>query len=378
MALLSEKQRNTRLKYLGYGPYNRKSVLEFQKDAFPNNKKLHDGIYGKLTDYALRTWYNVKKYGGGYFKPTEFTCKCGHCTGYPTFMKRVEIKHLARIRKHYGKPMTITSGIRCEIENRNVGGIQGSSHTKGYAVDFYMKGVTDTVEHRKKALEWIEKQPNHEFTYGAYMKDSQGKYREAAQMGNAMHTETHRPEKKGEKSKYYSSSTKIGEARCNEKGQIYGGQPGDQTGKEVCIGNWYDGGWTHVYRAKDPAVRLKIAQAMKETCGNDCIGYNASPPNRYAAWDNAEANGHQIAKISKKGDTTCSEAVSMCMRAAGIPKAYAPRHCDIAAYERVMKNNPYFDVFTAKAFLRSGAKLEPGDMCLSSHHVVAVVSSPNA
>lgn len=378
MALLTEKGRDTRLKYLGYGPYSKKSVLAFQKDAFPGNKKMQDSIYGKQTDNALRTFYNVKKHGGGYFKPEEFKCKCGHCSGYPTFMKRVEIKHLARIRKHYGKPMTITSGIRCEIENRAVGGIQGSSHTKGYAVDFYMKGVTDTVEHRKKALEWIEKQPNHEFTYGAYMKDSAGKYREAAQMGNAMHTETHRPEKKGEKSKYYSSSTKIGEARCNEHGGIYGGKPGDQTGKEVCIGNWYDGGWTHVYRAKDPAVRLKIAQAMKETCGNDCIGYNASPPNRYAAWDNAEANGHQIAKISKKGDTTCSEAVSMCMRAAGIPKAYAPRHCDIAAFKDAMDNSPYFDVYTTKAFLKSGAKLKPGDLPLSSHHVVAVVSSPNA
>lgn len=377
MSLLTKKGRDMRLKYLGYGPYNKKNVLAFQKDAFPGKPKLQDGIAGQITDNALRTFYNVKKYGGGYFKPAEFRCNCGHCSGYPTHMKKVEIQHLKRIREHYDKPMTITSGMRCEIENKNVGGIQGSSHTRGYAADFYMKGVTDTVANRQKALEWIKKQPNHEFTYGAYMRDSQGKYRESGQMGNAMHTETHRPAKK-KQSKYYSVDTKIGEARCNEHGGIYGGKPGDQTGKEVCIGNWYDGGWTHVYRAKDQSKRYLIAQAMMDTCNNSNIGYNASPPNRYAAWDNAEKNGHNIKGISVKGDTTCSEAVSMCMRAAGIPKQYAPRHCDITAFTKVMKNSPYFEAFTARAFLRSGAKLEPGDMLLSGHHVVAVTKSPNA
>ncbi|MBP5596716.1 MAG: hypothetical protein J6Y02_15120 [Pseudobutyrivibrio sp.] len=65
-----------------------------------------------------------------------------------------------------------------------------SSHLKGYAADFYIAGVTDTVPNRNKALKWIKAQPNHKFTYGAYMVDSDGAYRSAASMGNAMHTET--------------------------------------------------------------------------------------------------------------------------------------------------------------------------------------------
>lgn len=192
MALLDKSARNKRLKYLGY-TCDSKGIKKFQKKAFPNQPKQQDGKYGINTDRALRHFYNVKKVTKD-FSPTEFRCNCGHCTGYPTYMKQVELKHLQKIRTHYKKPMTITSGMRCSYENNRVGGVRNSGHLKGYAADFYMKGVTDTVEHRKSALSYMKKLDNHEFTYGAYMKDSNGMYRIASGMGNAMHTETHKPE----------------------------------------------------------------------------------------------------------------------------------------------------------------------------------------
>ena len=191
MALLTIKERKKRLEYLGFGTYSKENILKFQKKAFPNNTEEQDSNYGIHTDRALRTFYNVKKYGGGYFKPSEFRCNCGHCCGYPSYMKKVQIEHLVRIRKHYGKPMDVTSGLRCSYENSRVGGVPNSGHTRGYATDFHISGVTDTVARRQSALKWIKKQPDHEFTYGAYMKDSNGLYRVADGMGNAMHTETH-------------------------------------------------------------------------------------------------------------------------------------------------------------------------------------------
>ncbi len=380
MALLNTKQRKARFKSLGLGEYNKENLLKFQKLAFPNKKTMQDGIYGTQTDNALRTYYNVHKCAPN-FKPEEFRCDCGRCSGYPSFMKQVELKHLQRIRNHYGKEMEITCGLRCPRENEAVGGIPNSSHMYGYAADFYMKGVTDTVANRNSALKWIEKQPNHQFTYGAYMVDSEGKYREAKGMGNAMHTECHKPvsEKKTEtKSKYYNAVTIIGEARCNEKGTLSGGKPGDQTGKEVGMGNWYSGGWLYMFRAKDASIRDKLAQAMIDTCNNSNIGYNIDVPERYAAWDNAENNKHNIKGISKKGDTTCSQAVSMCMRAVGIPKQYAPRFMDIATMTKVMTNSPYFTMFTSSKHTKGTSKLLPGDILLSSHHTVIVVKSPNA
>lgn len=177
---------------------------------------------------------------------------------------------------------------------------------------------------------------------------------------------------------YYSDHVVIGEARCNEFGKLSGGKPGDQTGSEVGTGAWYNGGWLYMYRAKSKETRLKIAKAMMDTCKNNNIGYNIDKPNRFAAWDNAENNNHNIAGIEKKGDTTCSQAVSMCMRAAGIPKKYAPRFCDIATLTKVMKEDTeYFTKHTSKSYLTTSANLQAGDILISSHHTVIVVKSPN-
>ena len=185
-------------------------------------------------------------------------------------------------------------------------------------------------------------------------------------------------EKKTSKtSKYYNATVRIGQACCNEMGTLSGGKPGDQTGREVCMGNWYNGGWLYMFRHKDPAIRLKLAQAMIDTCNNQNIGYNIDKPNRYAAWDNAEKNDHQIAKINKKGDTTCSQAVSMCMRAVGISKKYAQRHYDIVTMTRVLPTCPDFKMYKSSKYTASSKNLQPGDILLSSHHTLIVVKSPN-
>lgn len=189
MALLTTDERKTRFKFLGLGEYNSTNIKKFQKQAFPNLSKEWDGVYGTKTDNALRHFYNVRKVTKN-FEPSEFRCPCGRCTGYPTFMKQVELKHLQAIRDHYNRPMRITSGIRCEFENQKSGGVPNSGHLTGYACDFSMRGVTDTISNRIEALSWIKKQPSHKFTYGAHMKDSDGLYRLARSMGNAMHTET--------------------------------------------------------------------------------------------------------------------------------------------------------------------------------------------
>ena len=186
MALLSVNTRKKYFKKLGLGEYNEKNIRKLQKKYLRPQDV--DGIYGTDTDRLLRHVYNCSLVKN--FKPEEFKCPCGKCTGYPTRMKQVELQHIQTIRNHYGMPMKITSGLRCKYENKRVGGVPNSGHLKGYAVDFYMEGVTDTVPNRNKALSYIKTLPDHKFTYGAYMVDSDGAYREASGMGNAMHTET--------------------------------------------------------------------------------------------------------------------------------------------------------------------------------------------
>lgn len=188
MALLSAEKRKEYFKALGIGSYNKTNILKFQRTAF-SNKKEHDGIYGTKTDIALRHWYAVWKNTKN-FRPEEFKCTCGKCTGYPTYMKVEELKLIQAIRDHWNKPVTITSGLRCKASNSaTTGSINASKHLTGQAVDFYQVGVTDTLANRKKALAWIKKQPNFTYGYGNGI-NSNGYAVKAAYMGNALHVDT--------------------------------------------------------------------------------------------------------------------------------------------------------------------------------------------
>jgi len=50
-------------------------------------------------------------------------------------MKRSTLRMLNEAREIAGIPFTITSGYRSITHNVSVGGVNGSAHTKGYAVD---------------------------------------------------------------------------------------------------------------------------------------------------------------------------------------------------------------------------------------------------
>ena len=65
------------------------------------------------------------------FKVSEFACK--H-RGKNEINQRV-INMAQEIRDYLGVPVKINSGYRCEIHNKNVGGVKGSKHTKGFAAD---------------------------------------------------------------------------------------------------------------------------------------------------------------------------------------------------------------------------------------------------
>lgn len=191
MALLTEAKRKEYLKYLGY-TYDEKGIKALQKKYL--RKKDVDGIYGTDTDRLLRHVYNVTKHTKN-FAPEEFKCECGgkYCTGYPSWMKKVELVNLQSIRDHYGKPMTVTCGLRCKTYNSKLkGSISNSKHLSGYACDFYMKGVTDTLRNRKAAIKYIKTLPNHNYTYGNGI-NSKGIKVSASYMGNALHTDTNKP-----------------------------------------------------------------------------------------------------------------------------------------------------------------------------------------
>jgi peptidoglycan hydrolase-like protein with peptidoglycan-binding domain len=126
------------------------------------NSLTADGIAGaktraKLGIKTVDFWSTVK-----YFKKSEFACKCGgkYCNGYPVEISHTLIRVAERARKHFGKPITVSSGIRCTHHNANVGGVSNSRHKLGKAMDFYVQGQTAST-----VLAWVKKQPEIRYTY---------------------------------------------------------------------------------------------------------------------------------------------------------------------------------------------------------------------
>ena len=68
------------------------------------------------------------------------TAAVRHIDNTPSFevvenLARLTEKILDPLRAAYGKPITVTSGYRCEKLNKAVGGVNGSAHLRGDAAD---------------------------------------------------------------------------------------------------------------------------------------------------------------------------------------------------------------------------------------------------
>ncbi len=109
----------------------------------------------------------------------------------------------------------------------------------------------------------------------------------------------------------------VGSARIDENGKAYGGKAGDQTKNEVSKQKYYvhAKGW-RVFRAKDRAAALKIAEAMEAACANNKIGYDQW--NRHTLYDKAEKVGFNVLKVTSNCETDCSALVRVCCAFAGI------------------------------------------------------------
>ena len=75
------------------------------------------------------------------FNSTEFDCHGRGCCS-KTLINEELVEYLQKIRDHFGKPIQVTSGYRCQIHNRNIGSGTGSQHTKGNAADIVVSGVS--------------------------------------------------------------------------------------------------------------------------------------------------------------------------------------------------------------------------------------------
>lgn len=166
---------------------------------------------------------------------------------------------------------------------------------------------------------------------------------------------------------------KIGSARSNEFGGINGGQPGDQKGgAEVSIQDWYlhPKGWI-VIRAKDPAIRNKIADNMEAACRNDHLGYCQN--HRDSALVAAKPYGYDLSKVTKDVEVDCSKLVQICCLYAGIKAGDFSTGTEVAA----LRKTGAFDVLMDAAHCQKPDNLLRGDILVTKTkgHTVVVTSA---
>ena len=180
------KQIQALLVYLGYDPgevdgwngaNTTAAVLAFQKQEGLEQ----DGKPGPATQKALLAavaagrmytpateekpssgqppdwWSEIK-----YFGREEFRCKCDgkFCDGFPAEPAEKLLRLLDRAREELGTPGDVISGVRCEIHNRNVGGVATSRHKKGWAADILFRGKTPA-----EMEAWFKRQPETAYCY---------------------------------------------------------------------------------------------------------------------------------------------------------------------------------------------------------------------
>ena len=178
------------------------------------------------------------------------------------------------------------------------------------------------------------------------------------------------------------SSVKIGHAVHGERGGLKGNKTGDYKNREVYIEKWtysmlgssrYH--WKYVLRAKDHDLAKGIAANMRAICKNDKIGYDQNRPDSTTLYDKAEAKGWDISSINSRCETTCSNAISVCLNAEGVD---IPKNWNTSRMRKDLLDTGLFECMETKAFVKSSERLVEGDILLKpGHHTAVVVESDN-
>lgn len=146
-----------------WGPLSRAATETFQRRM----ELKDDGVFGPATEAAARKIIgsgeplpNLSWKGIRHFRREDFRCKCGgnYCNGFPAEpdLRLVEIAELA-VDHFAGKidpARDLVSGLRCTTHNRNEGGVSGSRHLTGKAMDLRVPGIPAA-----ELLAFVKKQP---------------------------------------------------------------------------------------------------------------------------------------------------------------------------------------------------------------------------
>ena len=166
---------------------------------------------------------------------------------------------------------------------------------------------------------------------------------------------------------------KIGHASLSENNTV-NGQKGDQTGKEVCIREWYNKGWNILLRPKNPNKAEIMAQSCEKGCANPAVGYSQSTRNTLR--QEAKKVNFDLSKVGLC-NCDCSSFMSVCAESAGIAIPYNGNNAPTTSTMRTaFLSTGEFDLLLNSIYLTSPNFLKRGDILVKEgSHTVMVLEN---
>ena len=157
-----------------------------------------------------------------------------------------------------------------------------------------------------------------------------------------------------------SKTVYIGSAVGDENGQGRGGEPGNQTGRELKIEPWYlsKKGWI-VLRPKDSETAKKLAYDMESACRNKNIGYDKD--DRDTLRIVSEKVGYDCAKVDTPCECDCSSLVGVCCLYAGVKVSSFSTASEVNTLMKTGK----FEKLTDAKYTEQSDYLKAGDILVT-------------
>lgn len=174
-------------------------------------------------------------------------------------------------------------------------------------------------------------------------------------------------------------SVKIGHARIAENGTV-NGVGGDQTGREVCISNWYadenSGKWLFMLRPKTAALAEKSAVFCEKVCANPNVGYGQlQAPTRNTLHAEVLKVGYEHPeRITTPCNCDCSSFMQECAEAGGAKIVrYGGNAQTTVTMETDFQASGCYEKFYDQKYRNSDKYLRRGDILVSAGHTVMVL-----
>lgn len=162
-------------------------------------------------------------------------------------------------------------------------------------------------------------------------------------------------------------------ASIGENGSIHGGAPGDQTGAEVWVRNWYNKPWNLMLRYPDINVARAAATAGYLIANSNLAGYNQDERNTlYQALKRHNFNVPAYIASGEKTNCDCSSFVFACY-AVALPAIRYDGDAPSTSEMRAAYTSWGFTAYTQSMYLTSPDHLLIGDILVSEgrHTVIA-------